>query len=483
MGRHGLTAAGRSGYSRPATTPASATSASAVPAARPPVSRPPGAAPARPIERIDPDAPIERIDPEDPIDRIEPDDPIDSADATENADPNDSAEPADAADSAEPTDRHDSTDHREPDDSDARPTSADTTGAARNTAPRSCMFDPPGGNACGVSSRGTDTTAGEGAPAGRHRAPRAPASTLERRLAAAVVRRLPHPLRVDPRLRAALAHRYVDAGRGPVVQTTMRAGHRLVLDLRSESQRDAYFTGRFDEPLVRAVRALALGPGSVDLDIGANVGLWTVPLAVRAAGRGRSVVAFEPVPANVARLRANVALNGLDEVVTIHPFALSDRPGVARISLREDFRAGATSGNAALVIDDGLDARYRTIEVRLRCLDDVASSFPGPVAIVKIDVEGHEDHVLRGGRRMIAADRPVIVAEWNPAYHRRRGTDPTERLHTAMAGLGYRSVRREGDGWIAGDRFHSPRDIDNLVMCPHERTREVLGALSRSHRA
>ncbi|HEX6236576.1 MAG TPA: FkbM family methyltransferase, partial [Acidimicrobiales bacterium] len=131
---------------------------------------------------------------------------------------------------------------------------------------------------------------------------------------------------------------------------------------------------------------------------------------------------------------------------------------------------------------DGLDARYRTIKVRLCRLDDVASSFPGRVAVVKIDVEGHEDFVLRGGRRMIAADRPVIVAEWNPAYHHRRGTDPTERLHAAMAGLGYRSVRREGYGWIAGDRFHSPRDIDNLVMCPHERTHEVLAALSGSKR-
>lgn len=354
------------------------------------------------------------------------------------------------------------------------------------------MLRPPGGNACRVSSRGTDSTSGvvdptgttatEGASTGRRRAPRARAPALERRLAAAVVRRLPPSLRARSRLRNALARRYADADRGPVVQTTMHAGHRLVLDLRSESQRDAYFTGRFDEPLIRAVQALALGAGSVDLDIGANVGLWTVPLAVRAAGRGRRIVAFEPVPANVDRLRANVALNGLDDVVTIHPFALSDRPGVARISLREDFRAGATSGNAALVIDDGLDARYRTIEVRLRCLDDVASSLPGPVAVVKIDVEGHEDHVLRGGRRTIAADRPVIVAEWNPAYHRRRGTDPTERLHAAMAGLGYRSVRREGGGWIAGDRFHSPRDIDNLVMCPRERTHEVLGALSRSHR-
>ena len=164
-----------------------------------------------------------------------------------------------------------------------------------------------------------------------------------------------------------------------------------------------------------------------------------LPLLAGRLGPGAIVVLDDADRAGerwtLARWREDLPA-GLDDVVTIHPFALSDRPGVARISLREDFRAGATSGNAALVIDDGLDARYRTIEVRLRCLDDVASSFPGPVAVVKIDVEGHEDHVLRGGRRTIAADRPIIVAEWNPAYHHRRGTDATERLDAPMAGLG-----------------------------------------------
>lgn len=344
---------------------------------------------------------------------------------------------------------------------------------------RGCMLLSRDGNHVPVRPAVRPLSGGLGAASRLRRLGASAAAAAHRRLAgwaASGVRRTLRRVPVGRRVRRLIAERSLEAG-WPVVRRTMRAGHELVLDLRSEAQRDAYVTGRFDEPIVGAAQQMLTPHGSVAIDVGANVGLWTVPLARSAATNHGMVLAFEPVPRNVQHLRANVALNRLDGVVRILPFALSDRDGTADITLREDFCEGATSGNAALVIDDGQDERFRTLEVRLRRLDDVTGSLPGPVAIMKIDVEGHEDHVLAGGRRTIAADRPVIVVEWNPVYHERRGTDPSERLHAAMSGLGYLTVRLEGNVWIVEDRFYSPKDIDNLVLCPREKTSAVLEAL------
>lgn len=260
---------------------------------------------------------------------------------------------------------------------------------------------------------------------------------------------------------------------------TMAAGHRMVLDVRAPAQREACATGRFDDDLVAAVCRL-VGPGPATLvDAGANVGLWTVPLARHAAAAGGAVVAFEPLAANAARLRANVELNGLADVVTVHQLGLSSRRGRCRLTLREDFAAGATTGNAAIAIDDGQDDGFPTEEVDVVPLDELAPSFPGRVALVKMDVEGHEDRVLEGARGTLRQDRPTIVLEWNPVYYERRGTGPRRQLEAAVAGLGYRALRRAGPRWRTERHIESPKDLDNLVLVPGEELAMARRTLNR----
>lgn len=266
---------------------------------------------------------------------------------------------------------------------------------------------------------------------------------------------------------------------GGITVTTMAAGHRMVLDVRAPAQREAWATGRFDDDLVAAVcRLVGRSPATL-VDAGANVGLWTVPLARHAAAAGGAVVAFEPLAANAARLRDNVELNGLAHVVTVHELGLSSRRGRCRLTLREDFAAGATTGNAAIAIDDGQDDGFATEDVDVAPLDELAPSFPGRVALVKMDVEGHEDLVIEGARRTLRRDRPTIVLEWNPVYYARRGTGATQRLEAAVAGLGYRALRRAGRRWRTEPRIESPKDIDNLVLVPVEELAMARRTLNR----
>lgn len=137
-----------------------------------------------------------------------------------------------------------------------------------------------------------------------------------------------------------------------------------------------------------------LRPGMTVWDIGANVGLFTLPSA-RAVGPTGHVVAFEPMPRNLRFLRRHLALNGLGGIVVCEA-AVSDRAGTLRMKEGDspsEFHA-----------DPGGDW-----EVRAITLDEWLSENGAlPPDVVKIDVEGSDDAVLRGGARSFAKYRPAI---------------------------------------------------------------------------
>lgn len=89
----------------------------------------------------------------------------------------------------------------------------------------------------------------------------------------------------------------------------------------------------------------------------------------------------------------------------------ADHAGTLQLSLREEFLAGASTGNAAVVIDDGGDERFPTATVPVERLDDLPIIRDADVAVIKLDVEGHEDRVLRGGMSMLRRARPTVIAE------------------------------------------------------------------------
>lgn len=216
--------------------------------------------------------------------------------------------------------------------------------------------------------------------------------------AAHILRRLP-PFKGKGRVGTVL-HRLLPGSDGPV-WVTMRGGWRIQLDLRVVPERFPYWTGSYDD------RYLALGTetmtaGGTVLDIGANVGLFTIPLARAARARGSRVVAFEPVPANLERLRASIAANGLDATVTVMPYALGAVPGTLRLAPE----AGALGGNAGRGTS-GIDVEVRTLDD----FDDL-----GRCTFVKIDVEGAELEVLRGGEHFFRRARPRILLELNRSW-------------------------------------------------------------------
>src|SRR6185295_9270147 len=100
-----------------------------------------------------------------------------------------------------------------------------------------------------------------------------------------------------------------------VVRVILRNGAQLYVDPVADLQETIFWTGEYDTETITRMERL-LEPDAVVLDVGANIGAYAVQLG-RRLRRGGRIVAIEPVPANVQRLRENIEANALADVVEI----------------------------------------------------------------------------------------------------------------------------------------------------------------------
>jgi FkbM family methyltransferase len=238
--------------------------------------------------------------------------------------------------------------------------------------------------------------------------------------AALWARRLP-PSRTTVRAGRALTAAVTRLGATAVCTTRMADGTLLELDARSRTEAGPLWTGTYEADYQRLLAALVDRFGRVAYDVGANVGLIAVPLA-RHIGADGHVSCFEPVPENAARLRRNLALNGVANCA-VHEVALGATAGDLQIAREVHNRS--TSGNAVLLSGDGprLAGYDAVCTVPVRPLDDVVAERSLPLPnVIKLDVEGSEVGFLRGAAATLAAARPVVLGEFNNRLMPRFGT-------------------------------------------------------------
>lgn len=138
------------------------------------------------------------------------------------------------------------------------------------------------------------------------------------------------------------------------------------------------------------------------VDVGASTGWFAVPFAKR----GRKVHAVECNPRVIQRLKENCALNGV--TLTLHERAASSRSGP--VVFTHNPRLPLTSGGSL----EYVSANRASETVEAARLDDLIDE---PVALLKIDVEGHEISVLQGAERLVRQSRPAMVLEANTGAH------------------------------------------------------------------
>ena len=190
-----------------------------------------------------------------------------------------------------------------------------------------------------------------------------------------------------------------------VTRVTTQAGDIFEADLSSTLEWQLWAFGRYEEHLAELFGHL-VRPGDRCVDVGANVGVHTIRLA-RLAGPDGEVIAIEPDPDLAQRARRNIALNGLSNV-RVKNAAASERAGQMRL-----YRPSAQDtnrGRASLMRHPYLTGPATTVPVVT--IDDLCAG--APVALIKIDVEGHEAAVVRGAADTITRYAPSVVFEYAP---------------------------------------------------------------------
>ena len=198
----------------------------------------------------------------------------------------------------------------------------------------------------------------------------------------------------------------------------------------------AHIRGGGYEPQVTAVFRRFLRPGMHVIDVGANIGYFTM-LAAMLVGAGGSVLAIEPNPRNVRLLEASRRQNGFDHV-RIMQLAAGREPGL--LVLNTSYSNGTTA-----CAPEGLNALLASETVP--CVDiDALLKAGRRIGFIKIDVEGAEYNALQGCLRMIERDSPVIVSEFSPGLMPGISGIDGESYLRFLIDLGYDLAIIEDDG-------------------------------------
>lgn len=182
--------------------------------------------------------------------------------------------------------------------------------------------------------------------------------------------------------------------------------------------------GGFETVELGSVLAFAQ-PGTAVIDVGSNVGLYAVVMS-RAVGREGLVLAVEPHPENVGRLRSNLRLNGAENVRIVEAAAAQRGGEWVDLHLSKD-PAYHSLGD----LKDGSGSSGK-LSVPTVCLDELWHEERSPVvSLIKIDVEGQESAVLAGSREILATHHPALILEAG-------GSAELAVLNDLLSPIGYR---------------------------------------------
>ncbi len=178
---------------------------------------------------------------------------------------------------------------------------------------------------------------------------------------------------------------------------------------------------KYEQGVTRQIEKM-LAPGAVFVDVGANIGFFTLLGAALVGPEGR-VFAFEPNPDNCALLQRSLEHNQFSQV-QLFQNALAEAAQTFR------FSCSAIDSNGRLLHESETSEKLTTIEVQAVTLDEVLPPLPR-LDLIKMDIEGAEPRAWQGMSKTIARYRPALILEFSPTAIRKTSqTSPEAFLET-----------------------------------------------------
>lgn len=239
--------------------------------------------------------------------------------------------------------------------------------------------------------------------------------------------------------------------------TRIRNGLLFEVDTASYLEWRLFVYGEYERD-VQELIARYLSPGDAAVDVGANIGIHTVAMA-RAVGSQGEVLAVEPLPWLCDKLRANLTLNGIENV-SIAECAAFNRAGAMTIypSLPGTSNEGQASIHPGPHLAD-------PISVPATTLDALIEKFERPLRLIKVDAEGCERMILEGSRGTLGSEAPYVIFEYAPHYDTPDSTEWLGLTSLLVSEFGY-SLRSVERGGMLESALSPPSDTRMVLAIP-----------------
>jgi len=257
------------------------------------------------------------------------------------------------------------------------------------------------------------------------------------------------------------------------------------LDLHSWLQKIAFLSGGYEGDLVRFLLQLQQSRGCRGdlLDVGANIGLISIPFALSSLKDGDDTranklvaIAVEAVPDNYHALSTNVALNDLGSNMLILQTALGETAKTVEIQVEGDLEAGQGTGTANIL---PTGSTYQCVKqtLELKRLDDLG--LPAGCSVMKIDTDGYDLKILQGATGFLKSNRPVIFGEFAAhcmGWHNQSLAD----VNTFATANGYCVWEKLPGTWKFTKTLHPEKFSQDLLLIPEELVKQYFWCVEPS---
>ena len=268
---------------------------------------------------------------------------------------------------------------------------------------------------------------------------------------------------------------YLSFGGESTIKKKLNNQTIMKLSLMSH-EAEAICNGDYDKKEINFLKKIINVNNNI-LDVGANVGFYTIALANhihKNNGNGK-IFAYEPEFNNFKSLKTNVSLNKFERYVVINNFGLSNANKEAELVLREGYEAGSITGNASITSSEEMDRNFKRQIVKLKKFDEIflGNYNLGFVDLIKVDIEGHEDSFFEGSARFISKHKPLILFELNKPFYTSRNIFNFDNLFfKPIASLGY-------DFYLLKNKLVNLKTLNdlpivtNLIVSPIEKHQRI----------
>lgn len=215
--------------------------------------------------------------------------------------------------------------------------------------------------------------------------------------------------------------------------------------------------GKWEPWVTKAIKSL-LKPGMVFVDVGANIGFFTL-LASGLVGPEGRVIAIEPLPQNNQLLAKSIELNKCENV-ELHSVAAGPQSGIMKMCHAARYNSGSFH------FENPEKPKHMTWDMEVRPLDDILAARKPD--LVKIDVEGGEALVLAGMLETLTKHRPLVLMEYSDNYLRDVSCVSGQEMLMRVQELGYcfQDIELLGDG-LAGQSIQELEAAQEAKQTSH----------------